>query len=88
MWKTKLLTLATTLVVAGCSLPAVERDRDEIGNVPDQVIAMAAPGQDLSSARLVPEDGCYWYSHRGPVETTLIPLRAVGGGPICTAPKS
>jgi len=33
---------------------------------------------------LLPEDGCYWYQHSGPVETTMVPLRAVGGNPICT----
>ena len=48
------------------------------------VVRLAAPNQDLSTARLLPEDGCYWYQHSGPVETAMVPLRAVGGNPICT----
>ncbi|WP_071675783.1 MULTISPECIES: hypothetical protein [Rhodobacterales] len=88
MRKTTVFTLFTTISLAGCAMPVADRDRYEVGNVPDQVVAMAAPGQDLSSARLVPEDGCYWYTHSGPVETTLVPLRAVGGRPICTARES
>jgi hypothetical protein len=46
---------------------------------------MAAPDQDVATARLVPEDGCYWYEHSGPVETTLLPLRTANGNPICVA---
>lgn len=88
MRKTTVFSLLASIFVAGCAMPSADRDRYEIGNVPDQVVAMAAPGQDLSSARLVPEDGCYWYAHSGPVETTLVPLRADGGRPICTARQS
>lgn len=55
------------------------------GNVPEAVVALAAPYQDVQSARLRPDDGCYWYRHTGPVETTLLPLRTVDGRPICTA---
>jgi len=62
-------------------------NRDRVGNVSEAVAALAAPGQDLTSARLLPDDGCYWYEHRGPVETTLLPLRTVNGKPIC-APRS
>ncbi len=51
--------------------------------LPEGVAAMAAPYQDLQSAVLLPEDNCYWYSHAGPVETTLLPLRTTQGRPIC-----
>ena len=44
-----------------------------------------ASGQDLSTARFMLEDGCYWYEHSGPVETTLLPLRTANGNPICVA---
>nr|WP_227420794.1 hypothetical protein [Roseitranquillus sediminis] len=54
------------------------------GRVPEAVVALAAPHQDVQSARLREEDGCYWYRHTGPVETTLVPLRSVDGRPICT----
>ncbi|MBO9467201.1 hypothetical protein J7443_18305 [Tropicibacter sp. R15_0] len=49
----------------------------------EEVAALAAPSQDLSTARLREEDNCYWYLHAGPVETTLLPLRTNGGNPIC-----
>ena len=55
-----------------------------ITEVPDQVVQMAAPGQDLSALRVLPEDGCYWYRYVGPVETTYLPLRTIDGRPICT----
>ena len=51
--------------------------------VPEQIAALAAPNQDLATARLRPEDNCYWYMHAGPVETTPLPLRTSGGNPIC-----
>lgn len=54
--------------------------------VPESVALIAASHQDLTSARLRPDDGCYWYTHRGPVETTELPLRTANGNPICTRP--
>lgn len=54
--------------------------------VPDSVSSIAATHQDLTTARLRAEDGCYWYTHRGPVETTELPLRTVNGNPICVRP--
>jgi len=51
--------------------------------VPEQVAALAAPGQDLSRVRLRADDSCFWYLHAGPVEDTLIPLRTAEGNPIC-----
>ncbi|MSU91175.1 hypothetical protein GE300_16420 [Rhodobacteraceae bacterium 2CG4] len=79
--------LAAMLALAGCTVPAPDDSADQtrVGNVSEAVAALAAPGQDLTTARLLPQDGCYWYEHSGPVETTLVPLRAVGGSPICTA---
>ncbi|PRY25179.1 hypothetical protein CLV78_102356 [Aliiruegeria haliotis] len=56
--------------------------------LPENVVALAAPGQDLSTARQQPEDGCYWYQWNGPVETTWIPLRSRDGRPICARPAS
>ena len=51
--------------------------------LPEQIIALAGPNQNLATARLRPEDNCYWYMHSGPVETTLLPLRTTSGNPIC-----
>lgn len=56
--------------------------------LPEQVVAVAAPWQNLSTARLMPEDGCYWYEHDGQVERTLLPLRTPEGRPICQAAES
>lgn len=85
MRRTTLMIGAALLTVAGCTAPMETAQRpDRVGNLPANVASMAAPNQDLSTARLLSEDGCYWYEHNGPVETTLVPLRAVGGNPICT----
>ncbi|WP_240504191.1 hypothetical protein [Thioclava sp. JM3] len=73
------------MITAGCGSQTTT-SRDSVGNVSEAVAALAAPGQDLTSARLLPDDGCYWYEHRGPVETTLLPLQTVNGNPIC-APR-
>jgi hypothetical protein len=71
-------------LLAACAAP---QDPTEGGAVPEQVTALAAPYQDLSTARLR-EDGCYWYLHSGPVEATLLPLRTREGRPICTGPAA
>jgi hypothetical protein len=73
--------------VAGCAISPSSGDNsvNTIGNIPENVVAMAAPDQDISTARLRPEDGCYWYEHSGPVEVTLVPLRTANGNRICTA---
>ncbi len=83
--------LAGPILMMG--LAACEPMPDANGNgrpdgvsVPDEVSSIAASFQDLSTARVRPEDGCYWYTHRGPVETTELPLRTVNGNPICTRP--
>ena len=59
-----------------------------LAEVPEAVAAAAAPGQSLRAVALREEDGCYWYRHAGPVETTLLPLRTREGRPICTRPQS
>jgi len=81
---------AAFLFSAACTAQPVETtgSPNQSRGLSEAVAARAAPGQDLSSARLVPEDGCYWYEHRGPVETTLVPLRTVGGAPLCTANRT
>ena len=78
MKKPVLLVGSAWLVLAACTDPTAS------GNLPPDIAAMAAPNQDLSTARVLPEDGCYWYTHQGPVETTLLPLRTKEGRPICT----
>ncbi|MDA5095884.1 hypothetical protein O2N63_17475 [Aliiroseovarius sp. KMU-50] len=59
-----------------------------IKELPEAVLTIAAPYQDLTAVRIDPEDGCYVYRHAGPVETTFLPLRSVRGRPICTRPAN
>lgn len=66
-----------TASMSGASAPG------DLATVPEGVVAIAAPGQNLNAVRIMPEDGCYWYRHVGPVETTYLPLRTVEGRPIC-----
>lgn len=64
--------------------PAPVDDRGFITELSPKVVALAAPNQNLDAVRVNPQDGCYWYRHDGPVETLMVPLRAVDGGKICT----
>ena len=57
-----------------------------IKELPEGVLAIVAPYQDLSAVRIDPEDGCFVYRYIGPVETTFLPLRSANGRPICTRP--
>lgn len=86
MLKQRIMVVVTLSLTVGCAIqPTGSGDAaDRRGNVPETVIAMAAPDQDVATARLVPEDGCYWYEHSGPVGTTLVPLRTPNGNRICT----
>jgi hypothetical protein len=83
------ILLLVTFLLGACSAsdmsPATSSSPGAT-DLPEGVVAMAAPNQDLASARVNPADGCYWYRHRGPVETTLLPLRTPKGNPICTRP--
>ena len=81
-----ILTCATA-ALAACTEPGATTS-SAIVDLPEAVVAMAAPNQDLSSVQLREEDGCYWYTHRNAVETTLLPLRNVEGRPICTRAQS
>lgn len=72
------------LVLAACAETKNRPLNTAFVDLPDAVVAMAAPNQDLTSARVLPEDGCFWYLHVNPVETTLLPLRNIEGRPICT----
>lgn len=79
--------LSLLLLAAGLGLSACATPNGGIGPLPEGVLAIAGPNQDIASARLMPEDNCYWYAHKGPVETTLLPLRTAAGNPICLGAK-
>ncbi len=78
------------LALAACEpVPTADGAKPQgLITVPEAVSAIAATHQDLSTARVRPQDGCYWYTHVGPVETTELPLRTKNGSPICTRPSS
>lgn len=79
--------LSALVIVGACStaVPASGRgDAGTLAKLPEGVVEIAAPYQDLSTVRIMPDDGCYWYRHEGPVETTYLPLRTTEGRPICT----
>lgn len=55
-----------------------------ISPLPERVLTLADPKQDLKAVKVDPVDGCLVYRHVGPVETTFLPLRTREGRPICT----
>lgn len=81
-----MILISALLALGACTVETMEAQNPQSGapaDVPEQVRMLAAPYQDLTTIRLMPEDGCYWYQHVGPVETTMLPLRSVEGRPIC-----
>lgn len=80
------LLFAAVTALGACSVPIGEPagpDSAPSQEVMTRLNALAAPYQDLSFVRLRREDGCYWYRHVGPVETTMLPLRTVDRRTIC-----
>ncbi|SFJ05463.1 hypothetical protein [Celeribacter neptunius] len=72
-------------MLAGCAEPMGRTTEDGfLTKLPEGLAEIVAPHQDLTAVMVNPDDGCYWYEHDGPVETTLLPLRALDGRPICT----
>ncbi|MBT0957594.1 hypothetical protein IV417_09355 [Alphaproteobacteria bacterium KMM 3653] len=84
--KTKLwLTLCATGLLGACTEFGPTTSPDGFINpLPEEVIAAAAPYQNLNAVQINPIDGCYEYQHIGPVETTFLPLRTSNGRAICT----
>ncbi|MBV7408112.1 hypothetical protein [Maritimibacter sp. DP1N21-5] len=77
---------ALPLVLAACetgTMTATQPGATTPGGLPENVLSLAAPYQDVNSARLDEVTGCYSYLHRGPVESTYLPLRTIDGRPIC-----
>ncbi|WP_113910497.1 hypothetical protein [Roseovarius dicentrarchi] len=72
--------LAACEEIEGTSAATSERF---ITDLPPSLRELAAPYQDLSAVRLDPASGCYVYRYRGPVETTMLPLRTTDGRPLC-----
>jgi hypothetical protein len=77
---------ASTLVACTVAPPAdVEPASPFIQELPEEILAIAAPYQDLTAVMINSSDNCYVYRHVGVVETTLLPLRTLDGRPICIA---
>ena len=87
MQKSTLMWIGAPLFLAACAT-TVGQDQSTpdgfIAELPEGVLAVAAPFQDLTAVRIDPTNGCYVYRHVGPVETTFLPLRTTEGRPICT----
>ncbi len=78
-------TVAVALALTGCATaPAVDAD-GAFTELPEPLVGLAAPYQNLAKVRLDPNDNCFWYLHDGPVEATWLPLRTSRGNPICQA---
>ncbi|RFP88761.1 hypothetical protein DZK27_07560 [Rhodobacteraceae bacterium 63075] len=91
MKKMGFMVPAALLLVAGCEEFEGTNGPNSgrfISDLPESVLEIAAPHQNLEAVVYREEDNCYWYQHVGPVETTLLPLRTSGGNPICTRPAA
>ncbi|RYH08566.1 hypothetical protein [Tropicimonas sp. IMCC6043] len=93
--KTARIVAATTmaLLLGACNMAVPSEGMEgrtlSADELPEGLIANAAPNQNLDTVIIQPENGCYWYQYRGPVETTYLPLRAKNGQPICArAPET
>ena len=80
---TRTIALFALVPLGACSAPMMGAgDVSPAAKVPAEVAALAAHQQNLQEVRLL-DDGCYWYRHDGPVESTMLPLRTASGSPIC-----
>lgn len=85
--KTKFAVMAMMVPLLGACSGQLGMSGNEDGKsgeaeVPEAVLQLAAPNQNVQSARMQ-EDGCFWYEYAGPVETTRLPLTTVDGKRIC-----
>ena len=76
------VAFALFIGLSACAEP--NRNGDFLRELPEEVIARAAPNQNLNAVTILEEDGCFWYQHVGPVETTLLPLVSTRGRHLCT----
>lgn len=72
-------------VLAACSMPPDVDQDGAFSELPEPLVGLAAPYQNLGKVRLDASDNCFWYLHDGPVEKTWLPLRTPQGNPICQA---
>ena len=77
------LRAAALLAIAGCAAVEPTTSQEPVIAIPQAIVNIADPRQDLKTARLREQDNCYWYLHANPLEVTLVPLRTIEGRPIC-----
>jgi hypothetical protein len=84
-----MMSCGALFALTACSVMdrTFEREAGFIVDLPEQVVAVAAPNQNLRAVRLMPDDQCYWYLHVGPVEDTMLPLLTADGQMICSQPS-
>lgn len=86
MKKMVFLSGSAVLLLSACVSPegvSGNTNTRSFAEVPENVRAIAGPGQDLSDVRINNADGCFVYRYNGPVETTYLSLRNRKGQPIC-----
>ncbi|MEM8653536.1 MAG: hypothetical protein AAGF36_02230 [Pseudomonadota bacterium] len=90
MTRTAAMLAAAAVILAACD-ETTQSGGDGgpfINPLPDRIVALADPRQDLTAVKVDPVDGCLVYRYVGPVETTFLPLRSKEGRPICTRPAA
>lgn len=83
--KRQILMVSTaTALLSACAVsnPSPTLESEESA-VPEAVVQLAGPDQNVQTARILPSDNCYWYEYVGVVETTLLPLKTADGRRIC-----
>ncbi len=87
-WTRSVRSLLFVLGVAGCAAEPLVNDDGTFVELPESLVGLAAPYQNLNRVRLNADDNCFWYLHDGPVERTWLPLRTANGNPICQAAET
>lgn len=75
--------LASATILGACATAPKAGPDGVLEAVPEPVLAIAAPYQNLEKVRIGPHDNCYWYLHEGVVQDTWLPLRTNTGNLIC-----
>lgn len=69
MKKTVLGLSLAAMALSGCMTVDGGASDGVLAKVPEEVLAIADPKQNLGAVRVNPVDGCFEYRHIGPVET-------------------
>lgn len=78
-----LLPAALLLLLGACATVPEEDPNGFLTELPEEVLAIVGPNQNVHAVVMSQEDGCYWYQHVNAVEATLLPLLSTEGRRIC-----